>query len=433
MTVEAYDGRQVTESGGVESLHGLVISNGTRSWSPYLSPLQHAIQTGQREAVEILLSYASGDYPIDVEPTRVFHVSMEGGDCKPDDILQDILNSGACIDSRTTFGWTRLMQATASNEHKTIKSLMGANSDWSITGSDGSTILHAAAMGQNLPAFVDFVSLGANPLLVDAGGLSALHLAATWNVFTPLLLNGNYSIDVIRPFPSYNLNIGWRVPPLWDMSWLNHHFRLYRRKMMLRDLQRMANLEPGSGWSLLCEMSVLGNIQAMKNLISIGANIEHEGSSDGSALMAACRAGNFTSVRFLVRKGALLSYAGAQGHRSAVHLARRTKRIVKWILVDRFSEQHKISMKDCEAETARLNEAAMPWSGAKKVDFLILGENERRSTESSFEYYKRLMVLKHSLRGKVLPLSTRGRTCLPSKMIPEETVRVSPGDRRVPR
>ncbi|KAK9419958.1 putative Ankyrin [Seiridium unicorne] len=433
MTVEAYDGRQMTETGGVESLHGLIISNGTRSWAPFHSPLQYAIQTGQREAVEMLLSYTSGDLPIDLDPTLIFHVSLEGGVCKPDDILKDILNSGACIDSRNAFGWTRLMRATASNEHKTIQSLMGANSDWRITGTEGSTILHAAAIGQNLPAFVDFVSLGANPLLVDAVGLSALHLAATWNVFTSLLLNGNYSIDVIGPFPSCNLNIGWRVPHLCDMSWLNHHFRLYRRKMMLRDLQRMANLEPGSGWSLLCKLSVLGNIQAMENLISIGANIEHEGSSDGSALMAACRAGNFTSVRFLVRKGASLSYTGAQGHRSAVHLARRTKRIVKWILVDRFSEQHKISMEDCEAGSARLNEAIVPWSGAKKTDFLILGENERRSTESSFEYYKRLMNLKHSLRGKVLPLSIRGRTSLPSKMIPEEIVRVSPGDRRVAR
>jgi hypothetical protein len=61
-------------------------------------------------------------------------------------------------------------------------------------------------------------------------------------------------------------------------------------------------------------------------------------------LMAACKFGRLDIVRLLVRNGALLGYSKDAKHFSAFAKASSHPKIQRWLLVERFIEQRKITV-----------------------------------------------------------------------------------------
>ncbi|XDG08303.1 hypothetical protein ABKA04_007918 [Annulohypoxylon sp. FPYF3050] len=170
----------------------------------------------------------------------------------------------------------------------------------------------------------------------------------------------------------------------------------------------------------------------MENLLILGADLEFEGCPDGTALMAACYAGILESVVFLVRRGAALSYDGRNGFRTALDVNKTPKRILQWLLVTRFTDQAKIN------ETPDDGSCAEPlvlrsWSGVTKAELVIAGSLERRTWQSSKDYWIFLVAVKKVWRGRVVPIIDRRRTVRPSKLIPLEKVRIHPGGYEIPK
>lgn len=291
----------------------------------------------------------------------------------------------------------------------------------------GSSVLHGAAFRGASDVFSLFLQLGIDPCLLQTGGISAVHLAMSKRALAPLILNQDFKVDDISPIP-WSTILGFGFLPLM----FHGQFQLYQRKFTAQRLLEISNLHPEKGWSPLCLMALREYTQAMDHILDLGAIIDYEGSPEGSALMLACTAGATPSVKLLVRRGASLCYeTSGRQRRSALVAAAASSPLTHWLLVERFTDQPKICS---SGATEGQEEDFKPWSGGAQADFLITGKDERNPSESSFDYYKRLMRIRHDMRGKVVPPAGRGKTRRPSRLTEiVETVRRHPEDMRSPR
>ncbi|KAL8902918.1 MAG: hypothetical protein Q9207_004286 [Kuettlingeria erythrocarpa] len=73
-------------------------------------------------------------------------------------------------------------------------------------------------------------------------------------------------------------------------------------------------------------------------LLEAGADLEHEGGDHGTPLMGACAAGRLVAVKLLVSKGAKFCYEKDGETISALDKAKHFPEIVRWLLVERFTE-----------------------------------------------------------------------------------------------
>ncbi|KAL3294570.1 ankyrin repeat protein [Colletotrichum asianum] len=152
----------------------------------------------------------------------------------------------------------------------------------------------------------------------------------------------------------------------------------------------------------------MGNLEAMKNLLLMGSQIDFEGCPEGSALMAASRAGIMESVIFLTRHGASISFEGSVQRWSAVEASASSTKVLHWLLVDQFTDQFKLEGPAVESDAP--TERFKKWSGIAKAEMVILGPWERRPSESSRQYWSRLVHMKQEFHGKVLPPNQGAKT-----------------------
>jgi ankyrin repeat protein len=80
-------------------------------------------------------------------------------------------------------------------------------------------------------------------------------------------------------------------------------------------------------------------LEVMEMLIRAGANLETDIQGQGTPLIAACSLGRLAAVKCLVRAGANLF--GTKGGRpySALHAAIEFPGIVRWLLVQQYTNQ----------------------------------------------------------------------------------------------
>ncbi|KAF5965768.1 hypothetical protein FBULB1_12048, partial [Fusarium bulbicola] len=168
-------------------------------------------------------------------------------------------------------------------------------------------------------------------------------------------------LDNLDPFPWYRIG-------RYDFEYfsiLGTSFRYFQRRFSHSTLRRWMNLEPNRGWSPLCRAASLDLIEEMENCLSIGADIDFEGCSWGSALMIASACGRLDVIRHLVRAGAKIDYLGKRGHVSALSVA-ESKVVKSWLLVERFVEQPKLATA-AECETSGTETVAGRRSGTAKI------------------------------------------------------------------
>ncbi len=327
---------------------------------------------------------------------------------------------------------TPVLVAAREDWPKLVDSLMEAGADFTAADYDGWTTLHHAAVTSSPAIFAKVCGMGADLHSEDNCGILPLHLAMELDNFTSLLVNIDCRMELSPPFP-------WRVLAGHDqIAWICKGFKLYKKRFGETLLRHITNMQPKGHlvWSPLCRMSVEGNTTVMANLLELGACVDYEGSPDGSALMAACANGQLESVKLLVRRGASLSYVrGTQGqHVSCLRCARGSSEITHWLLVGRFTDQPKLTASQASPDPESSTAVVKAWSGPAKAELIITGLHEREPTESSREYFVRLQRLRRDMRGTQVPSAVPGRkTCRPSRLVPWETVRVHPDDKRLPR
>ncbi|PPJ60974.1 hypothetical protein CBER1_02018 [Cercospora berteroae] len=83
--------------------------------------------------------------------------------------------------------------------------------------------------------------------------------------------------------------------------------------------------------------------QTAEHLLSSGALLNLEGGVEGTPLMAACALGRPSLVKLLIRLGAIEYYIKDGLLFSALKAARHFPKIQHWLLVDRYTDQPKLT------------------------------------------------------------------------------------------
>ena len=205
------------------------------------------------------------------------------------------------------------------------------------------------------------------------------------------------ALQTMTPFPWH-----YYWPDLHKMAFLTTSFKLYRRRLPHDTFKRIMNLQPDRGMSPLCRASSRGMLEVMENCLIMGAEIEFEGCSLGSALMIACACGRLDAVKLLVRRGAAICYVGKKGLTSAVIAGHRSKAVIAWLLVGQFNEQKRLKCDVQPSSSAGVDNGVRSWSGIGKANFRLIGRHQMRCYESSFDYAVRLSELKRKLRGSII-------------------------------
>lgn len=172
----------------------------------------------------------------------------------------------------------------------------------------------------------------------------------------------------------------------------------------------MVDTEPANTISPLCVAALGGALGSLDALLDIGADLEFEGHPTGTALMVASASGDLRAVRYLVHRGVKTHYISNRvrgnravsnrlSERSAIALAERHPDVIRWLLVERYTEQAKIESTSCgigSEEPLRL------WSGVRKIEYPLVGDRARLPAGSSFGFLCHVYNLKLSPRGKVV-------------------------------
>lgn len=400
-----------------------------------MTPLHLAAINGNVKTATLLLENGADIDVFDNNQDTALHEAAWSRSAGNNLVAGLLLRKGAATECRDDHGDTPLIVAAYRGNNEVARLLINAGANLKASNYSSETVLHASAYGdpsvqaeptQRGEMFATLVQHGLDPHQSNTLSLSPVCYGMRRGLFASLLLNSDLRLEKSEPFP-------WNgYDSMMPMAWLTCHYSLFLRKLGLERLRKLAHLEPSDSWAPLCIYASLGDIIAVTNLLELGASLEFEGCPSGSALMAACSAWQLQTVRLLVRRGASISYHGPNGFRSAVDVARRNKAIVDWLLVGRFTDQKKISVPAVPGSSTDEFDA-QPWSGPVKAELVISGTSQRRAHESVERYWFRLMAIKRDWRGKVVPVESKERTSRRARLIPEESVRVCPGDYGTPK
>lgn len=392
--------------------------------APKMTALHWAAVKNNVVAAELLLKYGASLNVLD--EWRNAPLLCVARSTSPQFPMADILvRKGAVIDARDNIGITALLHASSCGNAALVLFLIENGANVGAVDRYGRGFLHLAGSTE---VFATGIDLGLDPHKKDTFGWTPVHGGLKRSSFASLLLNRDLDLTKSGPVPWETITGAVHTPFLTDQ------FQMYLKKLGWENFHRLANLEPTDIWSSLCRSASTGDILTMDNLICLGAVLDFEGCPSGSALMIACSAGRLESVKFLVRNGASICYHGPKGLRSAVAAAARCDAIVAWLLVGRFTEQPKLASHDgaepmaSDSHTSGARQSITPI----KAELVITGDLQRRADESAKDYWFRLMAAKKRWRGKVVPSGGGARTWRPSKLIPEERVRICPGDYGTP-
>ncbi|KAK1690387.1 ankyrin repeat-containing domain protein [Colletotrichum godetiae] len=362
------------------------------------TPLHYAALLSNVDIVQLLIDNGADlEAKDDSGCTPLLHSIMAPYKVNPSAAVRVLLQAGSDINCRNIYGVTPLAGAFLRGNRYVISALMDRVPDVLVRDDRGRNVLHY--LFQNVETgeeddvrpslFIKLTRMGVNPLEVDVFGCSAFHLSIHHKYMAALLLNGNIHTQVERPIPWSTMFWG---PNGGNAACLITAFRLCRRRLSTDRFCRLLNLEAVSTRNPLCFAASTGKIPIMENILSLGILIDFEVCPEGSALMAASIAGNLESVIYLVRHGASISFQGHNNFRSAVELAATSPRVLRWLLVDRFTDQKKLDQ-FCHESTSRTS-GYRPWSGVQKAEMIISGRWERQPHESSHRYWARLSSMK---------------------------------------
>lgn len=243
----------------------------------------------------------------------------------------------------------------------------------------------------SLTLFISITKTGIDLQGNLGSGRSLMHLVMNDIALSTFALNSGFSFEKAAPFP-------WHLQFWTSLAFMRRMWTHFRKKLTEQDFARIAHLQPDQGWSPLCLAASVGETQVIRNCISMGADMDFEGSPHGSALIVASACGQIGAVRILVRAGASLSYRGETDHRNVFTFC-RSKVVRSWLLLDRFTEQRMLDVSPHWGDDQRVS----PRAGAAVARLKLVGDRAKRYRETLMDYAKRLAKMRKDWRGKAIP------------------------------
>ncbi|KAK4217524.1 hypothetical protein QBC37DRAFT_479716 [Rhypophila decipiens] len=331
--------------------------------------------------------------------------------------VEHLLASGAHINARDVHGFTPLRVAARAGEAEAFRLLLKHGADPHCLRICGNGALEDCCRSLTEEWSVDkteilltLLRLGSNPDRPNVDKVTPTQILLRLHRSRGLFLGRTLSLESARPFYWKGYFMSAEVIIFDDPQ-----FHLIVRAYGKECLARVMNLYPAAGeLGPLCLAAYHDSVAMMENLISIGADIEFEGCSHGTALMAACDYGRLSAVKFLVRRGARLAYFsrsqvdgnGTKMYRSAFQPARQHPGVLQWLLVRRHTEQMKITVgldrADGSTPSEHTTQGLGYWSGPVPAGRRFRLDERRQEWESSINWLARVRRMRQDLDGKVV-------------------------------
>lgn len=313
--------------------------------------------------------------------------------------VQILLHYGANINARDLSGDTPVMLAALYGHDMTLHYIISRGASYSKRDMSGFTIVHHACR-RTISAKVlsKLLSMGCSLRSKDFYNTTPLDLVfengrTSDPALFVLLLNWNFDFFSFGALFSNSSFLNPRIP-------VTVFKRLVKRIPKISILHEINKRQRnGLGDSPLVEAVKIGKLEAVKFLISAGAELDFKGSVDGlPALHTACEWGRIQCVSYLLRAGANEFTCLDGVIYTAVQAASSFPDIVRWLLVERYTDQHKICWEASESEGGDMS----PWSGVVVVEVPIANLYSPIHGASSLDRIKELSQLRRYLRGKVV-------------------------------
>ncbi|KAH7355336.1 ankyrin repeat-containing domain protein [Rhexocercosporidium sp. MPI-PUGE-AT-0058] len=354
------------------------------------SALQLAAATsGGVEMVKILVMHGAdidfrcrGDYA-----TPVHFAARE----KQIDSLDILLQNGANPNFRMASGLTPAMAAIIADSVEGLMSLSAAGALLDIHGESGETVSHVAA--QRSPNVLSYLFYAGHDLYrKDHDGLSAVAVAALTIRYVPaffsllcnLDLDFNQCSGLIRCFPQLRTKVV--------------KFLLRRLPEHLVTLELRSTISKKGRGSILSECARTGSTDLIEMLIEVGGSLDLELEGEGTPLIAACAYGRDTIMKILVRAGANIIGTRSGLRCTALSAAKPFPHMVRWLLVERFTDQGKLGDKEESGCSLPLQN----WSGPRVAEVVIKNLYQFTAGAASRTQALELSTLSRSLRGNVV-------------------------------
>ncbi|KAK0378195.1 ankyrin-2 ankyrin [Colletotrichum limetticola] len=366
---------------------------------PYVaSPLQDAVDACNLELVRLLLEYGA---EVDKKTTAKGTALHQAANQESIELAQLLLEHGASLASRDyNRGFTPLEEAVQSGNTEMVNLFLDR----------GASVRY--------PQYADTC------LVCDSTETAVLMLKSG----IPLQTIGRYGVPLWAPACLkirlatfiFNSDYGHAIasevnaPKLWQIlsyayyvgerGRVRRFLRLLCRRSgheSIQDMTESDGKDSERSYGVLCLFADLGLVEEAKLLLDLGCNIEFEGASTGTALMAAAHGGRLDVVKMLVYAGARIWYEKDGLGRSAIVAAQDFPEIVSWLLVGKFTEQAKIEVAPPGWVTDQQSEIR-PWSGYRLGKFSLSGKYARHWGDSSLRWLSCLEKARRNLRGKVV-------------------------------
>lgn len=378
-------------------------------------PLYFAIKSGSVPIVRLLVENgadinSAGRCSTD----RPLHSAIRAHDLG---IVKYLLESGAYPDKRDYSGKTPLHTPVQEGQLQALRVLLQREADVHALsmGGNGALIYCCQALAddwnsENIEILLSLLGLGLSPNQPNGWQVTPTQILLPIYNARGLFLSKTLSIEDTPP-------INWKgyyateVVCVFD----DPKFHLLVRAFGKECLARVINLHPAAGddYSPLCLAAYYDSVAAMENLISIGADIEFEGSIWGTALMTACDHGRLSSVKYLMRRGARLIYTssgnrdgnGRVTHRSAFQAAKRHPRVLEWLLVGRRTEQKKSTDRFDQgggSTMLKIREEIHHWSGPVRARVTLSKGQRRQRWGSSLDWLAKVKQVRLGMDGKIV-------------------------------
>lgn len=314
----------------------------------------------------------------------------------PAKLLRELLQAGAGLEEPSRCRNEAMQSAILTGDLEVVKILAEAAPEtlkW-VDQFSADDVIYAAGSAD---VFQYLVSQGSDPFKVTETRKAAItfHMASR-SLLSPFIFNSGLISHASEESIVFPFAFAAGNNELWVIK------SLYRT--LSRDLfATIVNSMKYGTASALCLAALNNEAKLATALISMGAEIESEGSLYGSPLMLASYWGCLDVVRCLVRSGAVLSYVNKDGLlRSAVNLSSGHQKITRWLLVERHTEQRKL-----EYQPLRCNSQQAVWSGPRLFKLALPAYMHRNFGESRWSHLRRLQNWKKGLLGSALAESRR--------------------------
>lgn len=355
------------------------------------SPLHVAAVVGDEEAARILIRLGANIGSRDRQLETPLHKAANKGSIS---VLKNLLACGANLCSSDAFDYTPALEAVYAGQLEAFIALEQHGPDIGRGNITENRFLDIALRSSSSEVLAYLLHKGYRPTPAPFGKFITANAWDSAAAFPSLVLNSELVMGIYA-------NHIWDLTSctLVDDTKVSIFNKLLKRIPSESAARKTISTKRSTDTnSPLCFAAIGGHEQIIDLFIDFGAEVNVDGSEFGPPLMAACKSGHLTAVATLIRRGAEMTYFDGERTISAVKSANYFPQIQHWLLVDRFTEQLKISHASDESGQAVRD----CWAGLQSFRIPLTRQFGRFGGESTLDHACRLSRLRRDFEGEVL-------------------------------